>query len=214
MRIVAGLTGLLLLTGGALALCAGLGVFGADAAGTAVLAPAADRYIADHDWFWPAAGSAAEIAALAGAIGFCTAVREGVRRRRPAVDGPTRMGARAASHDLVKDVSRLPGVRDVRARLTGTASRPRLVVTVHCASDARPGDVHAGLGADAVTRFRDALGMQALMVAVRYRLAEASHPLDVPSDDDVESVLVPRARYGLSRDPDGTTGPVTDRDAG
>ncbi|MFC5179757.1 hypothetical protein [Actinomadura harenae] len=212
MRIMVGLTGLLLLGGGTLALCAGFGAFGPAAAGTAVLSPAAGRYIADHDWFWPLVGAVAEVVALAGLVGLGGVVRDGVRRRRPGMDGATRMHARAASGDLVRDVSRLPGVRSVRVRLTGTASRPRLAVTVECASDARPGDVHAVLGGGPVARFRDALGMQTLLVAVRYRLADAADPLDIPSDDDVEAALVPHAR----RRPvgDGGPGSVTERDAG
>ncbi|WP_051468512.1 hypothetical protein [Actinomadura oligospora] len=216
MRIVAGLTGLLLLGTGVLALCAGLGVFGPDVAGTAVLSPATDRFIVGHDWFWPLAGAVAEVVALAGLVGVGGVVRAAVRRRRASVDGATRMHARAASGDLVRDVTRAPGVRAVRVRLTGTAARPRLAMTVECAPDARPGEVHAVLGGEPATRFRDALGMQSLLVAVRYRLADASDPLDIPSDEDVEDALVPHARRRPSRPPTGDDGsaPVTDRDVG
>ncbi|MCP2334876.1 alkaline shock response membrane anchor protein AmaP [Actinomadura rupiterrae] len=215
MRVVAGLAGVLLLAGGVLALCAGLGAFGPDAAGAAVLSAATERYVRDHDWFWPLAGAVAEVVALAGLVGFGGTVREARLRRRPAMDGATRMHARAASGDLVRDVVRMPGVRDVRVRLTGTPARPRLVLTVDCAPDACPGDLHAALGGEPVARFRDAVGMQTLLVVVRYRLAEPSpepDPLDVPADADVEAFLIPRARRRGAAD--GARTPITDRDVG
>ncbi|MEV5572565.1 hypothetical protein AB0L06_21175 [Spirillospora sp. NPDC052269] len=214
MRIVVGLTGLLLVGAGALALCAGFGVFGPGVAGTAVLSPTVDWYIADHGWFWPLTGAVAELVALAGLVGVAGVIRSAVRRRRPGVDGATRMHARAASGDLVRDVTRAPGVQAVRARLTGTAARPRLTLSVECAPDARPGVVHTVLGGEPVTRFRDSLGMQTLLVAVRYRLAEASNPLDIPSDDDVEVALVPHARRRVLPPEDDGPAPLTDGDAG
>ncbi|MEV4258732.1 hypothetical protein AB0J52_36705 [Spirillospora sp. NPDC049652] len=214
MRIVTGLTGLVLLAAGVLALCAALGAFGPDVAGTTVLSPAVERYVAGHDWFWPAAGAVAEFVALVGLVGLGATVRSVLRRRRPAMDGVTRTHARTASGDLVRDVSRLPGVRAVHVRLTGTAARPRLALTVECASDARPGDVHAALGGEPVIRFRDALGMQNLVVAVRYRLADDSDPLAIPSDAEVEAAVIPRARRRLRKGPDSGREPVAEHDAG
>ncbi|RFU42714.1 hypothetical protein DZF91_05105 [Actinomadura logoneensis] len=214
MRIVAGLTGMLLLAGGVLALCAASGAFGTDVAATPVLSPAVERYVAGHDWFWPAAGAVAEFLALAGLVGLGGTFCGVLRRRRPAMDGATRAHARDASEDLVRDVARLPGVRGVRVRLTGTACRPRLALTVECASDARPGDVHAALGGEPAVRFRDALGMQNLVVAVRYRLVDDSDPLAVPSEAEVEAAVVPRARRRLRRGPDGGREPIAERDAG
>ncbi|MFC4913101.1 hypothetical protein [Actinomadura gamaensis] len=226
MRVVAELTGVLLLAGGLLALCAGLGALGSDAADAAVLSAATERYVRGHDWFWPLAGAVAELVALSGLAGLAGTVRDAVRRRRPSMDGATRMHARAASGDLIEDAARLPGVRDVRVRLAGTAARPRLVIDVECASDARPGDVHAALGGEPVDRFRDALGMRTLVVAVRYRLASGSEAPDASDgpdgadahdsspDAEVDALAVPRARRRRRAAADVTRATVTGRDAG
>ncbi|MBO2448024.1 hypothetical protein J4573_13050 [Actinomadura barringtoniae] len=170
MRAGIAVTGLVLLGAGVAALCVGLGLFGPGPAARPVLDPAAGRYADTTGWFWPVVAGAGEAVMLAGLVWVTRQSRDGVRRLRPALDGPTRMLARAAGGDLLRDARVLPGVEDVKLRLTGTKARPRLVMTVLCDEDAPLGEVYRGLELGPTARYRAAMGMDDLTVVVRFRL--------------------------------------------
>jgi hypothetical protein len=135
-----------------------------------VLDPAAGRYADGTGWFWPAVAGVGEVVTLAGLVWVTRQGRDGVRRWRPALDGPTRMLARAAGGDLLRDIRMLPGVEDAKIRLTGTAIKPRLLMTVVCDEDAPLGEVYRGLELGPTTRYRMAMGMDDLTVVVRFQL--------------------------------------------
>jgi len=170
MRVATALTGTVLLMCGALALCAGLGAFGAAWQLRPVLDPAVVRYAARNAWFWPVLASAAEFLAL---VGLAWLIREGraaLRRWRPALRGHVRAQVRWAGEELLRDAERVPGVAEVRMRLTGSAARPRLLMTVTCAEDASPAAIYAALVAGPVARYRAATAMGGLEAVIDFRL--------------------------------------------
>ncbi|MER7541647.1 hypothetical protein [Actinomadura sp.] len=171
MRIAIAMTGAVLLLAGASAAALGLGAFDAFGAlsGRPLLDPALVRFADGAGWFLPAAAGAAEALALAGQLWLVLQCRTLVHRWWPDLDAETRARERAARGDLDRDVRALPGVEDVRARLTGTADRPRLLLTVSCAGDTLVGEVYGELGAGPVERYRRAIGMPDLPVVVRFR---------------------------------------------
>ncbi|POM25130.1 hypothetical protein BTM25_37720 [Actinomadura rubteroloni] len=142
---------------------AGLGA--APAAGRPVLDPSVVRYAARHGWFWPAVSLAAEGVALAATTGLWRAGRAALLRRRARPDVPAVAALRA-------EALRLPGVRDVKVRLTGTRHAPRLVVTVACADGTPLGGLLAALGDGPIARCRDA-ELPDLVAVVRFRLGPA-----------------------------------------
>jgi hypothetical protein len=171
MRIAIGITGAVLLLCGAAALAVGTGLAGALGvpADGPVLDPAFGRFAGDHDWFLPAAAAAAETVALCGQLWLVLQCRSLVHRRWPDVDARTRDLARSAADDLNRDVRELSGVQDSRARLTGTAARPRLRLRVTCAGDVPLRDLYGELGGEPVERYRRTTGMPDLPVVIRFR---------------------------------------------
>ena len=171
MRIAIAVTGAVLLLAGASAAAAGLGAFDALGAvsGRPVLDPALAGFADGTGWFLPSAAGAAELLALAGQLWLVLQGRALVHQRWPDLDADTRVRARAAGGDLDRDVRSLPGVQDVRVRLTGTADRPRLLLHVTCAGDTVVGEVYGELGAGPVERYRHAVGMPDLPVVIRFR---------------------------------------------
>lgn len=175
MKIAIAVTGTVLLLAGTSALAAGLGAFDAFGAVSArpLLDPALRRFAGDAGWFLPVAAGAAELLALAGQLWLVMQSRTVVHHWWPDVDPETRARARTAADDLNRDARGLPGVQDTRVRLTGTADRPRLRLSVSCAGDALVSEVYGELGAGPVERYRDAVGMPDLPVVIRFRpLAE------------------------------------------
>lgn len=168
MRVGIALTGTALAAAGGAGLC--LGLVGGDLAARPLLDPAVSRYADGTAWFWPVAAAAAVAVAACGLLWLAAHGRAMMRRRRAALDGPTRMRARAAERDLLRDALRLPGVRDARLRLTGTAVRPRLLLNLTCTGDAVLGEVYGELGAGAAERYRAATGMPDLVVVIRFRM--------------------------------------------
>ncbi|MFA1550645.1 hypothetical protein [Actinomadura chokoriensis] len=171
MRIAIAVTGVVLLLAGASAAAVGLGaadVFGALSV-RPVFDPALVRFAGGTGWFLPSAAGVAELLALAGQLWLVMQVRVLVHRRWPDLDAETRVRAHGAAADLDRDARSLPGVEDVRVRLTGTAGRPRLLLNVSCAGDALVGELYGELGAGLVERYRHAVGMPELPVVIRFR---------------------------------------------
>ncbi|MFC7729879.1 hypothetical protein [Actinomadura keratinilytica] len=122
MRVATALTGTVLLMCGALALCAGLGAFGAAWQLRPVLDPAVVRYAARNAWFWPVLASAAEFLAL---VGLAWLIREGraaLRRWRPALRGHVRAQVRWAGRSCSATPSGCPASR--RCGCGSPAARP------------------------------------------------------------------------------------------
>jgi len=169
VRIAIAATGAVLFACGAAALAVGLGAFGAPA-DRPLLDPALARF-ADRGWFLPAAAGVAEVLALVGQMWLVVQARHIVHRWWPDVDPETRGRTAAAAEDLGRDARAMPGVGDVRVRLTGTADKPRLLVRIACAGDTLISEVYGELGAGPVERYRRAVGMPGLPVVIRFRMA-------------------------------------------
>ncbi|QXJ21699.1 hypothetical protein AGRA3207_002579 [Actinomadura graeca] len=175
MRAVLAVTGAALFTCGAAALVLGLGGFDGlpgvpgGLAARPALDPALARFAGGSDWFLPAAAAVTELLSLAGQIWLVVQARALVQRWRPDLDPRTRDLARTAAADLARDAAALPGVSEPRVRLTGSLTRPRLLVTVTCDGGAVLGEVYGELGAGPVERYRRAVGMPDLPAVVRLR---------------------------------------------
>ncbi|MEV5824011.1 hypothetical protein AB0L25_00355 [Spirillospora sp. NPDC052242] len=168
MRIAITATGIALAGCGAAALALGRGAFGlADAP---PFHPALVAFATESLWFLPVLTGLAEAAALSGQLWLIMQIRSAVQQWRPDLDARTRDRAREAAGDLDRDARSLPGVTDVRIRLTGGVHRPRLRMTVVCAGDAVLGEVYGELGAGPVERYRRAVGMPDLPAVIRFRL--------------------------------------------
>ncbi|TDC68294.1 hypothetical protein E1200_12010 [Actinomadura sp. GC306] len=181
MRLAIAATGAVLFACGAAALAAGLG-----APDSPLLDPALARFTGNHGWFLPAAAGTAEVLALAGQLWLVVQVRRVVHRWWPDVDPETRVRARAAADDLNREARAMPGVRDSRVRLTGTADRPRLRLRLACAGDTLISEVYGELGAGPVERYREAVGMPDLPVVIRFhpdlpRPGRRHHPQPDPA---------------------------------
>ncbi|MFD0688351.1 hypothetical protein [Actinomadura fibrosa] len=175
MRVSLAVTGIVLLTCGTVALVLGLG--GLDGFGSLAARPPLDpallRFAAGHAWFVPVAAGAAGLVSLAGQLWLIVQARAFVHQWRPDLDARTREIARLAEHDLVRAARMMPGVREARARLTGTLARPRLLLRVVCEEDAVLAEVYGELGAGPVERYRRTVGMPDLPAVVRFRLDAA-----------------------------------------
>ncbi|WP_141581916.1 hypothetical protein [Actinomadura sp. WMMA1423] len=171
MRIAIAVTGAVLLLAGASGLALGLGALDAFGAlsDRPLLDPALARFTGETEWFLPAAAAAAEAVALAGQVWLVVQGRAVVHQWWPDLDPEVRARARAAADSLNRDARGLPGVHGVRARLTGTADRPRLRLKVACEGDTLVSEVYGELGAGPVERYRRAVGMPDLPVVVRFR---------------------------------------------
>ncbi|GAA4231451.1 hypothetical protein GCM10022254_28670 [Actinomadura meridiana] len=173
MRIAIAVTGAVLLLCGCAALAAGFGAaetFGVLSSGP-VLVPALGRFADENGWFLPTAAAVAETVALSGQLWLVLQCRSLVHRRWPDLDARTRDLARSAADDLNRDARELTGVQDLRARLTGTAARPRLRLRITCADDVPLGDLYKELGEGPVERYRRTIGMVDLPVVIRFRPA-------------------------------------------
>ncbi|WP_460338675.1 alkaline shock response membrane anchor protein AmaP [Actinoallomurus acanthiterrae] len=153
-------TGLVLLCAGGTALAAGLGAFGPRRAHRPIWPAAASRWVAAHGWFWPTAAAIAGTVALLGA-GWLVALARSRRLRRLAIgdarSGRTRMAARVAVRAIVADVTAYDGVHAVRARLTGRAVAPRMLLRVTCPADADLAGLGRRIRDEALARLRAAL---------------------------------------------------------
>jgi hypothetical protein len=169
MRFGITLTGLTLATCGAAALCLGLGAIGRRPPDRPVLDSTVSGFVAGHPWFWPAVAGAGVSLTLIGLLWLIAQGRAAVSHRFALVGRETRTRVRTAIPVLTEDVTALPGVREMRARLTGSTARPRFVVSVVCDEDAdlAPLRVHIE---ESLSRLRVALEMHGLPMTIRFRL--------------------------------------------
>lgn len=176
MRFGITVTGLILAVCGAAALCLGLGVAGPESPDRPVLDPAVRGFVAGHPWFWPAVAGASVSLALIGLFWLLAQMRAAVAHRFALADRETRTRARTATPALTDAVLEVPGVRDVQARLTGPAARPRFVVSVVCDEDADLAPLRARTE-ESARRLRVALELPELPMTVRFRLVHRQQRL-------------------------------------
>jgi hypothetical protein len=88
--------------------------------------------------------------------------------------GRTELGTGVAVAPFTEEVTGYPGVRSVRAALTGTHRDPALSVTISAATDADLTAIRARLAAEGLPRLREALELDGLPAAVEFRVPPAS----------------------------------------
>jgi hypothetical protein len=170
MRYGLTLTGLGLTVCGAAALGLGLGAFDPALAARGVLDPAVSRFADRSSWFWPAVAGAGVSVALVGLLWLLARGRAAVLRRVTLTRRAARARVRAAGAGLVEDLRAVPGVRDARFRLSGSAAWSRLLISVTCDEDADLALVRGHLGQDCLMRVRAELEMYEVPAVVRFRL--------------------------------------------
>ncbi|GAA3243094.1 alkaline shock response membrane anchor protein AmaP [Actinocorallia longicatena] len=121
-------------------------------------------------WFWPVVIAVLTAVTIGGLAWLLTQGRGAALRRFVLMGGSRRMMTKAATAELAQEIIRLPGVRDVRIRLTGSHSRPRLVLSVFCEESADLGMLLGQIGEQSVGRFRSLVAMPELHAVLRFRL--------------------------------------------
>jgi hypothetical protein len=173
-RIALLLIGLALLLGGATGLVRGLnvlpGVFG-DQHALIIDKPTRD-WVAGQPWFWP---TAAAVAVLVFLLALWWLAAQGQTRllRRIELEtdprrGATYLPAGAVTGALENDLAASPHIRHARAALTGTATRPRLALSVTLTAEAEPAEAVGRIG-QAIGRVREALENEDLNATIRIR---------------------------------------------
>jgi hypothetical protein len=97
--------------------------------------------------------------------------------------GGTRMAARVATRAITADVRSYPGVRRVRARLSGTARRPSIRVRVTCDDRADLTELARRIRDDAMVRLRTTLDREDLGGVVDFRTIRDQPARDQPAGD-------------------------------
>ncbi|WP_026415949.1 hypothetical protein [Actinomadura oligospora] len=173
-RVLLVLTGVLLAGAGGIGLALGLRAFGASRAHEPVLSRATRHFAAVHSWYWPAIGAGAVVAAIVGIAWLLAQGRSdgitGVVLDDGDGTGRTIVPAGTLVTALQDDVQRLPGVRAVRARLTGKPSAPRLCLNVAYDRRADLLELRRSIQAPALARLRGSLEVERLPAVVRLRL--------------------------------------------
>jgi hypothetical protein len=172
-RLLLALAGLALVGAGGGGLARGLGAFGG--ADTPVWTA---RESMAYGWFWPLL---AGLAGVLAALGLGWLFGQGRRRtlRRPVVgtgDRAPRSATRAAVRAVVAEVAAYPGVRRARARLCGSAARPRIRVRVTCDDDADLALLGRRVRDEAIAGLRATLDRDDLVGVLVFRVARRERP--------------------------------------
>ena len=88
--------------------------------------------------------------------------------------GRTELGTGVAVAPFAEEVTGYPGVRAVRAALTGTHRDPALAVTISAATDADLTAIRARLATEGLPRLCEALDLAGLPATVEFRVPPAS----------------------------------------
>lgn len=169
MRFGITMTGLTLAACGGAALFLGSGVVLPESPDRPVLDPTVSGFATGHPWFWPAVAGAGVSLALLGLLWLAAQGHAAVSSRFALVGRETRTRVRTATPTLIDDVMEFPGVREARAALTGTAARPRFVVSVVCDENADLGPLRERIEAS-LPRLSVALELPELPMVIRFRL--------------------------------------------
>jgi hypothetical protein len=179
-RIALLLIGLALLLGGATGLLRGLNVWPQwlGAPHDLIIDKPTRHWVADQPWFWP---TVAAVSVLVFLLVLWWLAAQGQTRTlsRVALEpdarhGATYLPARAVTSALENDLAASPYVRHSTAALTGTASSPRLALTVTIAADAEPAEA-VGRIRQAIQRLREALEDDDLSATIRIRAGRPNH---------------------------------------
>lgn len=173
-RILLAITGLILLAGGLVALVRGAAlaprVFGT--AHVPVTGRAVRHFADAHIWFWIGLAAATFVLALL-ALRWLAAQRHTPRLRAVRLEpdsrhGTTDLSARAVTGALEDDLTGGPYLRRANATLTGSPTRPSLLLSVVLAPDADVAAARRGVH-EAVDRARQAMEIEDLPAVVRLR---------------------------------------------
>jgi hypothetical protein len=135
-----------------------------------ILSPGMSGFIKSREWFWPLVLALMISVAVLGLVWLYVQGRAAALRRFVLVGGSTRMMAKAATLELAEEIVSLPGVQDVRIRLTGSSGSPRLVLSVLCEESADLGLLLGHIGEESLVRFRTMTSMPELHAVLRFRL--------------------------------------------
>jgi hypothetical protein len=136
--------------------------------GNPVLSPVTSGFVRPGEWFGPLALTIAVV--VLGLVWLCARSRSAALRRFLPVSRSIRRRAKTATLELAEEIVSLPGVQDVRIRLTGSSARPRLVLLVLCEESADLGLLLRHIGEESLVRFRAVTGMPELHTVLRFRL--------------------------------------------
>lgn len=163
-RFLLGLFGLLVLLAGAAGMIASTGGFGAAFAQRTLFDNQVSRYIGNNgDWFWAAAAFACLLVFLA-ALRWIVALLISTDRAADITvpgdkeQGTTKMPPSALTGALVGEIETYHGVDAAKGRVIGSASDPRVVITVTAAPTADLSALYRRLENQALTHARHALG--------------------------------------------------------
>ena len=195
-RLGLALTGGVLLCAGAFALAVGLGAFGPGVRSASVIggSPTGDssfRLGSGASGFWSAVVGIGGVLALAGLIGLTVQLKTVVIRHAALGRVAPRMAVRVAKAGIVEEVERLPGVQGVRAKLTGTALEPRLVMTVTCDARTDIGMLQREIAGGPIQRLRVALGRSELQTVICYRVAQPAQPAQPANSAEAADPIAP-----------------------
>jgi hypothetical protein len=169
MRFGITMTGLALVACGGSALCLGAGAVLPESPDRPVLDPVVSGYATGHPWFWPAVAGVGVSLTLIGLLWLAAQGHAAVSSRFALVGKETRTRVRTATPTLIDEIMAVPGVREARARLTGTTARPRFVVSVVCDETADLAPLRARLE-ESRPRLSVSLELPELPIVVRLRL--------------------------------------------
>lgn len=168
-RCLLAIIGVTLVTGGGLAMAAGLGMLPADPA--TALVPGTDL---PPTWVLYAVAGVAVLLAL-----LCLRWLAAQLARKPRTHtwhlendpdhGHTELAARIATTPFTADVTTYPGIHAAHADLTGPQGSPTLAVVVTTEHDADLSDIRHRLDTHGLPRLRDALDLTALPVTLEFR---------------------------------------------
>lgn len=171
------LLGLPLLLAGAAVIARSTGRYGGSTS-TPLYPPAAQRYIHEHGWIWPAAAAAAIIIGLICLRWLLVQPRrdllrrirlDGDRRDQPGA-GRTILPADAITDLVRSDLADQPGVRRASAALSGRPDQPELWLAVTAAADVDPARLRGHLTSELLPSLRTALGRPDLTAHLRIHL--------------------------------------------
>ncbi len=168
-RVIFVLLGLILLGGGAVALLAGNGAFGADVANRPTLTPGNRSFAAGHVWFWPVVGVATAAIVLLALVWLSAQLSSGRLSALHVMDdrfGRVRVDGRAFVTALRNELATTDGVEQVHARLLGSEEHPLLLVAVTVQPEADVHRVRSDIEQVALPHVRDAVARPNLTVEV------------------------------------------------
>lgn len=176
-RIVLGLLGLLLLAAGAGGLALGLGAFGSERAGRAVISSDVTD-AADNRWFWPLVALGAAILTVLAVLWLLAQTRtDRVRSFDVEPDrsrGRTLLRTSAVTDAVAEELGGHRGVSRAHASMRGSASAPELLLRTSLDGRTSARDVAERVVTETVPRTRQALDVAELPVRLEMRLATRS----------------------------------------